>query len=206
MILFSLAIIGLSAWGMLASGALSLDLYSDKKLAWHLVRSSGIVSYVLLMASTIWGLFLSSQVVQDWSLGVISMTLHSTLSWLGLLFGIGHGLLLMFDDYFTYTIGNILIPFTGPYRPEVVGLGTLAVWLLLGISISFPMRRYLGNRLWKRLHYLSYAAFALVTAHGLFAGTDSTHTGFRLLVGVGVMLVVLLIGLRLGKAQKSASG
>ncbi len=200
-ILCSLLIIGLSAWSMSASGVFNLDLFNDQKLAWHLVRSSGIVAYVLLMASTIWGLFLSSQIVKDWSPGVISLTLHSTISWLALLLGLGHGLLLMFDDYFTYTLGSIFIPFTGPYRPEVVGLGTLAFWIIVGVAVSFPLRKRLGNTLWKRLHYLSYVAFGLVTAHGLFAGTDSGHSGFRLLVAIGVTLVILLVGIRLGKDQ-----
>jgi DMSO/TMAO reductase YedYZ heme-binding membrane subunit len=198
-ILFSLIVIGLSAWGMSASGVFDFALYSDEKLAWHLIRSSGIVAYVLLMASTIWGLFLSSQMVKDWSPGSVSMTMHSTLSWLALLLGLGHGLLLLFDTYFTYTLGSILIPFTGPYRPEFVGLGTLTFWIVLAVTLSFPLRKRLGNKRWKRLHYMSYAAFGFVTAHGLFAGTDGGHIGFRLLVVIGVTLVVLLLGIRLGK-------
>jgi len=79
--------------------------------------------------------------------GPVSMTLHSTLSWLALLFGLGHGLLLLFDDYFTYTLGNIFLPFTGPYRPEVVGLGTLAFWLfMIGIiPLNLPFTWLYNN-------------------------------------------------------------
>ena len=47
----------------------------DEKLLWHLVRSSGMVAYVLLLASTVWDLFISSQFVRDWSPGPVSMTL-----------------------------------------------------------------------------------------------------------------------------------
>jgi hypothetical protein len=35
----------------------------------------------------------------------------------------------------------------------------------------------------------------------LFAGTDAERTGFRLLVGIGITLVVLLLGMRLGRDQ-----
>ncbi|MCA9905096.1 MAG: ferric reductase-like transmembrane domain-containing protein [Anaerolineae bacterium] len=200
-IAFSLAVIGASAWGMLSSGVFDFALYDDAQLTWHLIRSSGIVAYVLMVASTVWGLFISSQLVKDWSPGPISITLHSTLSWLALALGLGHGLLLMFDDYFTYSLSDVFVPFTGPYRPEVVGLGTLALWLIIAVTLSFPLRKRLGHTLWKRLHYLSYVAFGLVTVHGLLAGTDAEHLGFRLLTGIGVLLVVLLLGMRLGRDQ-----
>jgi predicted ferric reductase len=198
---FSLIVITLSAWWMIRSGVFNFTLLEDQKLAWHLTRSAGIVSYVLLLASTVWGLFVSNQLLRDWSPGPVSMTLHSTISWLAILLGLTHGLLLMFDDYFTYTLSNILVPFTGPYRPEVVGLGTLAFWMLVVIALSFPFKKVIGHRVWQRLHYVSYAAFGLVTAHGLLAGTDGEHLGFRLLVGIGMVVVIVLLGVRLRKDQ-----
>jgi hypothetical protein len=39
---------------MSASGVFDFALYTDEKLAWHLIRSSGIVAYILLMGSTTW--------------------------------------------------------------------------------------------------------------------------------------------------------
>ena len=206
LVLMSLAVIGLSVWSMSASGVFDFALYDDQKLAWHLVRSSGIVSYLLLLASTVWGLFLSSQMVKDWSPGPVSMTLHSSISTLALLLGLLHGLLLLFDDYFAYTLSSIFVPFTGPYRPEFVGLGTLGFWIVLFVTISFPLRKLLGHKNWKLLHYASYAAFGLLTAHGLLAGTDAEHFGFRLLASIGIALVVLLLGIRLGKAQAKPRG
>lgn len=202
----SVLVISLSAAWLFASGTFNFALNQDEKLVWHLVRSSGIVAYVLLLASTVWGLFISSQFVKDWSPGPVSMTLHSTVSWLALLLGLGHGLLLMFDDYFTYTLVDVLVPFTGPYRPLFVGLGTLALWIIVAVSISFSLKKRIGHQIWKRLHYLSYAAFGMVSLHGLAAGTEGSLIGFRLLVGFGVVLVVLLLGIRMGKDQaKSAA-
>lgn len=200
----SIIVIGLSAVWVMNSGMFNFALLADQKLSWHLVRSLGIVAYVLLLVSTVWGLLLSSQLVKDWSPGPVSLTLHSTISWLALLLGFGHGLLLLFDKYFTYTLGNILLPFTGPYRPEAVGLGTLALWLLIAISLSFPLKKRIGQTAWKRLHYTSYIAFGLVSLHGLFAGTEGTHPGFRLLVGTGLVVVMLLLGIRMGQAQTKA--
>ena len=197
----SLAIVVLSIGWMIASGALSFSLVDDAKLAWHLTRSSGIIAYSLLATSTIWGLLMSSQVVKTWSPGPVSMALHATLSWLALILALGHALLLLLDDYFTYTLREILLPFVGPYRPEAVGLGTLAFWLIVIVTLSFPVKRRIGQKVWKRLHYLSYLSFALVSAHGLFAGSDGDTLGFRVLIGAGLLIVMLLLGIRMGKDQ-----
>ena len=154
-LLISLAIIILSVGWLLYSGTFNVTLSQDEKLLWHLVRSSGLVAYILLMASTVWGLFISSQFVKDWSPGPVSLTLHSTVSWLSIILGLIHALLLRFDDYFTYTLRDIFIPFTGLYRPAFVGLGTLALWLLLVVSLSFPLKKYHGHRKRKKMHYTS---------------------------------------------------
>lgn len=198
----SILILGLSAVSVWQSGMLSISLAADAKLSWHLVRSAGIVSYLLLLASMVWGLFMSAQCVKDWSPGAVSMTLHSTLSWLAVIVGLVHALLLLLDDYFTYTLADLFVPFVGPYRPEAVGLGTLAFWLLLIVTLSFPLKKRLGHGTWKRLHYLSYAAFVMVSLHGLFAGTESSSLGFRLLLAIGMVLVVALTVLRVRHSQR----
>ena len=61
--------------------------------------------------------------VKDWSPGVVSMLMHSTLSWLAVVIELGHGLLLLVDQYFRYNVADVFIPFVGPYRPLAVGLG-----------------------------------------------------------------------------------
>ncbi len=201
----SFIVIGVSAVWMVNTGVFSVRLTEDTKLAWHLVRSSGIVAYVLLMGATLWGLFISAQFVKDWSPGVVSLTLHSTISWLALVMGLIHALLLLFDDYFAYTLRDLFVPFAGPYRPEAVGLGTLAFWIIVVVTLSFPLKKRLGHAVWKKLHYASYAAFGFVSLHGLFAGTEGTNLGLRLLIGVGILLVVLLLGIRVGRTHDKAA-
>lgn len=201
-IITSLIVIGVSVVWLINAGVFSVTLTEDTKLAWHLVRSSGIVAYVLLMGSTLWGLFISAQFVKDWSPGVVSLTLHSTISWLALVLGLIHALLLLFDDYFAYALGDLFVPFAGPYRPEAVGLGTLAFWVIVVVTLSFPIKKRLGHSVWKKLHYASYAAFGLVSLHGLFAGTEGSNLGLQLLIGAGLLLVVLLLGIRMGKDQR----
>lgn len=198
-------LIALSVGFAIQSGMFHMSLAEDEKLTWHLIRSSGMFAYILLTASMVWGLFLSNQLIKDWSPGPVSMSIHSTLSWLGVLLSLFHAVLLMFDDYFTYSLSDILVPFQGPYRPEWVGFGTLGFWLLLIVTISFAFKKWIGQKTWKRLHYSSYVIYLMVTLHGLFAGTDADLFGFRVMVGVGVLVVVLLTGARIGRQQPSKS-
>ncbi|HEX3053801.1 MAG TPA: hypothetical protein VHP83_24290 [Aggregatilineaceae bacterium] len=179
--------------------ALSVSLVQDNTLSWHLVRSGGITAYALMTASMVWGLFISSKVVKDWSPGVVSMLLHAALSWLAVVFGIGHGMLLLADKYYTYQLSDILIPFTGPYRPLAVGLGVVSFWITLVVTLSFSSRKRLGNHTWKTLHLSSYLAFGLATVHGLLAGTDADRLGFRLVMVVSVISVVSLLVYRTTK-------
>ena len=138
-----------------------------------MTRSAGISAYLLLFASMVWGLFVSGQHVKDWSPGTLSLTMHTAVAWLALMLGFTHALLLLGDTYFSYTLSDVLVPFTGPYRPLEVGLGTLALWLTLVVTLSFQVKRRIGHRAWRWIHLTSYVAFGMVTIHGLTAGTDS---------------------------------
>jgi len=49
----------------------------------------------------------------------------------------------------------------------------LAAELMAVVYWSFSLRRRLGARNWRRLHWLTYAVFVGATVHGLAAGTDT---------------------------------
>jgi len=191
-----LAISAVSLVATLNSGVFSVSLVGDTQWSWYLVRSAGMSAYTLLAASMLWGLFLSSRVLKDWSPGPLTMLLHATTSWLAVVLSAAHALLLMFDSFYSYTLANIFIPFTGPYRPLAVGLGVVAFWLVLAITVSFSMRKLIGRRTWLWLHYTSYAAFGLITVHALAAGTDAAQSGIRIILVGFVAIVAVLFSWR----------
>jgi predicted ferric reductase len=178
-------------------------LWASEKLAWYLTRSSGAVAYIVLSASTVWGLLLSTRVIKEWVPGAVALTMHETLSWLAVGLAAFHALVLLFDHYYTYTLSNLLIPFTGPYEPLWVGLGTLAFYLLLLLSATFYARRWIGAKRWRQLHYLTFGAYGLVTLHGWLAGTDSATFGW--LYGASAFIIIFLTVYRviatIGSAQ-----
>lgn len=199
-LLFSLVVVGV------VFAVISRTMMSSGSVGtWQLIRAAGIAAYIMLTLSMAWGLAVSSRVIKDWSPGVLSMLLHSTLSWLAVVFSLGHALLLLVDSYFKYTLSDILIPFTGPYRPLAVGLGTLACWLAFAVAISFALKDRMGHRAWKLLHFTSYGLFGMVTLHVLMAGSDGARLGIRVLLGICVALVVGLLGYRLVKTTHAST-
>jgi sulfoxide reductase heme-binding subunit YedZ len=196
-----LGIAGFSFFSTMASGAFAVSLTNDSQWSWHLVRSAGMVAYTLLAASTLWGLFLSSRILKDWSPGPLTLLLHATTSWLAVVLAAAHALLLLFDNFYTYTLSDVLVPFAGPYRPFAVGLGIVAFWLTFAITISFSFRKLMGRRAWLWLHYTSYAAFGLITVHALLAGTDAGLSGVKIILAGFAASVLILLAWRITRGM-----
>ncbi|HXF63486.1 MAG TPA: hypothetical protein VNK95_17790 [Caldilineaceae bacterium] len=174
------------------------------KTAWYLARSTGVVAYLLLSGSTVWGLALSTKVIREWAPPPLALALHGTLSWLAVGFAGFHAFILLFDGYYQYTVADLLIPFTGPYRPAAVGLGIVGFYGLSLVTVSFGLRKWLGQRAWRRLHYLSFGLYILVTVHGLAAGADSGSPGIRAMYIASALLVHFLTNYRLLTLAKPA--
>ncbi len=159
------------AGGLAAFGAALLGGQS----AWYLSRASAFVAYVLLWWSMILGLSITNRLARAWPGGPAAADLHEHASLLGLGFGLLHALVLLGDHYIGYTLSQILIPFASAgYLPLWVGLGQIGLYLMALVTFSFYVRHWLGARIWRTIHYLSFAVFGLALMHGLFSGTDSS--------------------------------
>ena len=152
---------------------MGLPLIGETKAYWYMARISGFVAYFLFWASTVWGLLLSTKIVKSWLSPIFSFGLHEILSLLGLGFSLFHAFILLGDRYIQFTVAAILIPFAAPYEPFWTGLGQLAIYLNAIIIGSFYVRKWIGQRVWRWLHYTTLAGFVAILAHGLMAGTDS---------------------------------
>ena len=140
---------------------------------WLLARATGITSYVLLTASVIAGLVVKSRPFGRAIKPASATQLHRTLALLSLSALALHGLTLVLDETIEIGLAALLVPGAAPYRPLWTGLGVLAAELMLIVYASFALRKRIGIRNWRRLHWTTYGAFAAATAHGLMAGSDS---------------------------------
>jgi predicted ferric reductase len=157
-------VIGIGATG-LAPGTTSF---------WYLSRATGFVAYLLLWGSVTWGLLLSTGTGRAWMRPPQLLDAHQFLSALGVGFACFHGLVLMGDRYVSFPLRAVILPFGGSYEPLLVALGQTALWLSLLLIASFHVRRHIGGRVWRRLHYASFVAFWFAFAHGPLLGTERT--------------------------------
>jgi DMSO/TMAO reductase YedYZ heme-binding membrane subunit len=171
------------------------------KTPWYFTRSAGTVAYLLTAGSTIWGLLLSTKIIKEGVSPVLALAMHNVLSWLALGLATLHALALFFDSYYTYSLADLAIPFIGPYRPEWVGLGIIGLYLMFFTAISFNFRKKIGQKRWRKLHYLTFVAFILVTIHGVMSGTDSGNTGMTTIYWGSGLLVLFLTNYRIVTAH-----
>lgn len=165
--------VGFSLAGSAGGFAALISALFGAHSAWYLSRASAFAAYVLLWWSMVLGLALTNKLARVWPGGPTVNDLHEHASLLGLVFGLLHALVLLGDTYIGYTLPQILIPFAGTYAPLWVGLGQIGLYLMVLVTVTFYMRRWIG-RAWRSLHYLSFAVFVLALLHGLFSGTDSS--------------------------------
>jgi sulfoxide reductase heme-binding subunit YedZ len=140
---------------------------------WLLARATGLAAYVLLTISVLAGLVVKSRPFGRAIKPASATQLHRTLALLSLSALALHGLTLVLDETIHIGLGALLVPGLAPYRPLWTGAGVLAGELMVLVYLSFGMRKRIGIKNWRRLHYTTYLAFAGATAHGVMAGTDS---------------------------------
>lgn len=141
---------------------------------WYLSRATGFVAYLLLWGSVTWGLLLSTGTGRAWTRPPQLLDAHQFLSALGVGFGCFHSLVLMGDRYVSFPLRAVILPFGGRHEPLLVAGGQIALWLSVLLIGSFHVRRHIGGRMWRRLHYASFVAFWLAFSHGLLLGTERT--------------------------------
>ena len=143
---------------------------------WILARAAGFTAYILLALSVLAGIVLKSRPFGNRLKPATVTDTHRTLAVLGLGALMIHATALVFDATVAMPVSALLVPGLSPYRPLWVGLGVVAAELMVVVYASFSMRRRIGVKNWRRLHWATYAIFALATVHGLAAGTDSSRT------------------------------
>lgn len=199
-----LGVILLALAGALAS---RLDLAtigfprSSTTAPWLLSRVSGLTAFVALALDVILGLLVSSRAANRVFAKGAGVELHRWLSPLTLALVLAHVVLLLADGYIRFDALDVLVPFTSDYRPLAVGLGVIAAYLAFVVHASFALRKRIGAKTWRRLHYLSFVALAGAAVHAVLAGSDGGQLWVRGLYALPIAIVLGLVGYRVISAR-----
>jgi DMSO/TMAO reductase YedYZ heme-binding membrane subunit len=175
-------------------------------VTWYATRASGVVAYLLLTSSVVFGLILSSRIhgsrpSRPWVLDV-----HRMLGGLAVVLTVTHVGAILIDSYTSFDLADALVPFASGWSPVAVAAGVLALWMLAAVEVTSLLRQRLPQHVWRRVHMLSFGAFVLASAHFAAAGTDvSSPVMIVGLLGL-VSTVVALTALRVARLVPIADG
>ena len=141
---------------------------------WLLARASGLALYAVVTLSVLAGLVLKARPLGRLKPARVA-EIHKTLALTSVGLLVLHGTTLVLDSTVKVTPAALLVPGLVAYRPLAVAAGVVGGWLLAAVVGSFWIRKRIGHRVWRRLHWLTYALFGLATVHGLTAGTDTAQ-------------------------------
>lgn len=186
-----------------------LFAFNTQQAMWFITRAAGIIAYLLLWLSTAWGLAIPSKIMSDMLTGDFAFDFHQFISLLALGFLGIHIFILTADRYLPYSLAQILIPFNSPYRPVWVGLGTIALYLTLLVTVTFYLKKRIGMNKFRVIHYSSMLAYLFGVVHALFAGTDSSMPATLIMYGSTFLVIVFLtvywlVSLRLRPVKNKA--
>ncbi|WTL36113.1 ferric reductase-like transmembrane domain-containing protein [Nocardia sp. NBC_01503] len=108
-----------------------------------------------------------------------------------------HVLSLLADPYSQLHLLDTLVPFAGDYRPLWVGLGTVAVDLLVAIALSALLRHRIGPRVFRVIHWAAYAFWPLALIHALGAGTDAGRPWMLVIAAACTLAVAAALAWRI---------
>lgn len=139
---------------------------------WYLSRGSGAVALILLSTSVVLGIVDQRR----WrSARWPRFTLHGLHRWVSL-FAVSflsvHILSAVLDSFAPIRLVDAVVPFAGRYRPLWLGFGALAFDILVAVAITSLLKKRIGQRNWRAVHWLSYAAWPVAVVHGLGTGSD----------------------------------
>ncbi|WNV89080.1 ferric reductase-like transmembrane domain-containing protein [Umezawaea sp. Da 62-37] len=134
---------------------------------WYASRAGGLLTLVLLTGTFVLGLLTSGRhATAHWPRFAVA-ALHRNLSLLTLVFLAVHITTAIVDGYVALGWIDVVIPFASGYRPFWVGLGAVAVDALLAVVVTSLLRTRVPPKVWRGLHWATYACWPIALAHGV---------------------------------------
>ena len=143
---------------------------------WYATRAAGLVSLLLLTASVLLGVLTAGRFSSERWPRFLTTGLHRNISMLACVFLALHVGTTLLDSYVSIPVTAAFVPFASPYKTFWLGLGAIALDLLLALVATSLVRNRLSLRSWRRVHWLAYACWPIGLAHGLGIGTDRDAT------------------------------
>ncbi len=168
----------------------------NPQIWWYLSRASGIVAWLMLTASVLWGIVLATDLFPRRRRPAWLLDLHRWLAGLTIFFLAGHLGALLADRHAHFGVLDVVVPFSSTWRPTAIAVGIIAAWLLIAIEGTALAMKRLSKKWWRDVHIVSYWVFWGTCVHAALAGTDTSKPIYTVTSLVAVAMVVFAASYR----------
>jgi methionine sulfoxide reductase heme-binding subunit len=153
-----------------------------------------MMAYILLFINICLGIGLKTKYLDPLMRRWRTFDLHQFTAILGGSLIFLHIFSLLGDAYFNFTVNQLLVPMSSPYRPFWTALGSIALYAGAIIAFSSFVRKIIGQKIWRAVHFVSYLLFFVILFHGIMAGTDSSTVWVKCLyISTGTVTAFLFL-------------
>lgn len=150
---------------------------------WYLSRGTGVVSLVLLTVVIVLGVLTRGGRSLPGLPRFAVAGLHRNTALLSVAFLAVHIATAVIDPYVSIGWVDVVLPFISGYQPLWVGLGALALDLMLAVVVTSLVRHRIGRRAWRVVHLSVYASWPVALVHSFALGPD-VRSGAQLWLAV----------------------
>ena len=153
---------------------------------WYATRATGLMALVLLTLTMVLGITTTTRArARHWP-GFAQQELHRRISILSVVFLGIHVLTSVLDTFVSISWAAVFVPFTSRYQGLWVGVGAVALDLMIAVFVTSLLRARMRPGTWRAVHWLAYLSWPVALAHTFGMGTDA---GESWVVAVGVLCV-----------------
>jgi ferredoxin/DMSO/TMAO reductase YedYZ heme-binding membrane subunit len=142
-------------------------------------------AYVLMCFTLCWGILTATGWVRRITGHQAIRSGHMILAILTLATGVTHAAVFLLLREQGLTLVGITVPFSGRTRHA---LGILGLEIMLAITISLSVQRFVNYRRWLRFHQLAYPAVAMLVLHSWFGAIANGHLAVDWLAGITALV------------------
>ncbi len=175
--------------------------FADLSPMWLATRGAGVVAFLLLTTTLALGVagVLRLQ-ARGWPRFALD-AIHRSAALLALVFVGVHVATTVLDGYVDVRWIDAIVPFAAGYRTFFVGLGAVALDILLALAISGVLRRRIGQRTWRAIHWAAYACWPIALVHAVGSGSDAGSAWLLAVVALCCAAVTSAVVARLGSLR-----
>lgn len=169
-------------------------LFGEPKALWYLNRASGLVLLVLLSVVLVFGVLAARKSAGGHLPRFVSNEVHRSLALVAVAFLILHVTTAVLDEFVSIDLINVFVPWGAGWKPLWIGLGAVAVDLLIAVVVTSLLRQRMQEHVWRLIHLMVFAMWPIAWLHALGSGTDARDPLY-LAVSIGCAIAVLCAAL-----------